>query len=318
MKRFDLPTALAELAVAQLGLLRRSDLEAYGFDDRAIRACLKDRLLRRVIHGVYAMSPMPQDGDALLLERTHALLLSNASIVASHASAVLLYGLPVFDVHDDRATGLWLNGAPGRATREVRIRRWRRPLPEDLPPELPRRVPLGLALVQHAMDSGVVAGLAAMDAALNRELVTRAEVGAALETSTGLKGCRRAEAALLRSDAGAESVGETRTRLVLNDLGYQLDTQFLVRAPSGSIIARADGRIIGTNVLVEFDGLMKYEGAAGRAELQREKHRENQIRALGWTVVRLTWADLASPERVRAKIDAAIRASVRSPLSPGA
>lgn len=85
------------------------------------------------------------------------------------------------------------------------------------------------------------------------------------------------------------SVGETRARLVLNDLGYQLSTQFLVRAPSGSVVARADGRIIGTNVLVEFDGLMKYEGAAGRAELQREKHRENQIRAL-----------------------------VRSPLSPGA
>ena len=49
---------------------------------------------------------------------------------------------------------------------------------------------------------------------------------------------------------------------------------------------------------VEFDGAVKYSGADGRQALVDEKHREDELRRLGYRVVRLTWRDLADPERV--------------------
>ncbi len=45
---------------------------------------------------------------------------------------------------------------------------------------------------------------------------------------------------------------------------------------------------------------MKHDGQGGRAALVREKHREDDLRSLGYRVVRLTWADLADPARVMA------------------
>lgn len=55
-------------------------------------------------------------------------------------------------------------------------------------------------------------------------------------------------------------------------------------------------------VVVEFDGMLKYENPA---DLAAEKLREDRLRALGYEVVRLTWADLADAEVVRAKVEAA-------------
>lgn len=48
-------------------------------------------------------------------------------------------------------------------------------------------------------------------------------------------------------------------------------------------------------------------------DLRAEKAREDRLREVGYEVVRLTWADLDHPERVRAKILAAFaRSAVRS------
>ena len=71
-----------------------------------------------------------------------------------------------------------------------------------------------------------------------------------------------------------------------------------------------DFAIVGTRVLVEFDGRSKY-GAVG--DLWAEKQREDRIRALGYEVVRLTWADLRDPDRVARLVAAAISRSGRDP-----
>jgi hypothetical protein len=47
---------------------------------------------------------------------------------------------------------------------------------------------------------------------------------------------------------------------------------------------------------------VKYAGADGREALVREKRREDALRALGFRVVRLTWADLRRPERILAML----------------
>ena len=52
---------------------------------------------------------------------------------------------------------------------------------------------------------------------------------------------------------------------------------------------RADFRIKGTRILVEFDGATKY-AVGDRATLFEEKRREDALRRVGWVVVRLVWA----------------------------
>ena len=58
--------------------------------------------------------------------------------------------------------------------------------------------------------------------------------------------------------------------------------------------------------MVEFDGAVKYDGAEGREALVAEKKREDRIRELGYQVVRLTWAELADPHRLLARIRSAL------------
>jgi very-short-patch-repair endonuclease len=80
-------------------------------------------------------------------------------------------------------------------------------------------------------------------------------------------------------------------------------------AVAGGRLFRADFRVVGTRVLVEFDGAVKYADGR-RATLFEEKRREDALRREGWVVVRLVWADLDDPERVRRLVlDAVARAA---------
>jgi very-short-patch-repair endonuclease len=64
---------------------------------------------------------------------------------------------------------------------------------------------------------------------------------------------------------------------------------------------RADFRIKGTRVLLEFDGKEKYADG-NQAVLFEEKRREDALRRAGWVVVRLVWSDLKDPALVRRRI----------------
>ena len=98
------------------------------------------------------------------------------------------------------------------------------------------------------------------------------------------------------TDAAAESPGESLTRLLLSGLGWPVRSQVRIHDEHG-LVGRVDF-LVGTNVIVEFDGMVKYEGAGGRTALAAEKRREDRLRAAGYQVVRIVWADLAHPERV--------------------
>ena len=116
-----------------------------------------------------------------------------------------------------------------------------------------------------------------------------------------------------QTDPASESVGETRARLLLVDLGHDVRSQVRIPDTTGAVFARVD-LLVGTWVVVEFDGLVKYEGAEGRAALAAEKAREDRLRAMGYEVVRLTWADLARPHRVQALVRSALeRVAAREP-----
>jgi hypothetical protein len=82
------------------------------------------------------------------------------------------------------------------------------------------------------------------------------------------------------------------------------------------LVGYADFGWLPLMVLGEFDGRYKYGDGAGSADvLWREKRREDRFRALGFEVVRWTWAELLDPARLIARLRAALaRAEARGAL----
>jgi hypothetical protein len=174
-------------------------------------------------------------------------------------------------------------------------------------------VPLPTALCQLVGGSGTVAAVCSMDDALHDSRCTPEQLGAAVAL---LPEHRRdaAERAIVLTDVACESVGETRTRLLLRDLGFSVVSQSSISTAQG-FVGRVDFLVDGV-VVVDFDGLVKYGGQDGRAALAAEKARESSIVDLGYQVVRLVWADLTKPAEVARRVrEARVRARNRSPAA---
>jgi hypothetical protein len=102
-------------------------------------------------------------------------------------------------------------------------------------------------------------------------------------------------------DAKAESVGESRTRLILQDFGLPHESQHVIRDEFG-FVARVDFLVDG--VVLEFDGKLKYQRSRDREDgpevdpgevVWLEKRREDRVRRLGHPFERVVWEELARP-----------------------
>ena len=119
-------------------------------------------------------------------------------------------------------------------------------------------------------------------------------------------------ASMLRfADGRRESVGESRCGVALAIAGIDVTPQVAIRDEHGDLVGRVDFLVTGTKVVVEFDGKVKY-ASGDRQVLWDEKRREDRLRALGYTVVRLTWADLERPGAVAAAVQRALAGAGRS------
>lgn len=132
----------------------------------------------------------------------------------------------------------------------------------------------------------------------------------------GRQGIAMAARAVRFGDGRAESVGESRLRVLLADLGLPAPIpQAEIRDAGGCLIARVDFLVDCWRLVIEFDGAVKY-GEGDSAALVAEKVREDRLRDLGYEVVRVTWSDLAQPAevimRIRRAIDRSRRTSVAS------
>jgi hypothetical protein len=156
-------------------------------------------------------------------------------------------------------------------------------------------------------DCSVVAG----DAALHRGLVTIDELLGEVAALSPHQGRARAFEAVVAMDEKCESVGESRTRLALLDLGFRPESQVVITDSAGRFIARVDFLVEG--VVVEFDGRVKYsrardceEGVADPGQVVwLEKRREDAIRRSGHPVERVIWRELDRPGQIGARVRAA-------------
>ncbi len=304
-----LDPALLALAADQHGLVTTRQMEGLGVNRLVISGWCGAGLLTRQLRGVYAVSSLlepaagPDAAEKLHLRRCRAALMAYPDAVLASVSAALAHGLPVWGC--DLARPVIRRPVDrGRGIVGVHVRR---PARASVDTAYGPAVPVATAVAELAIDHGIVPGVVSADAALHRGLVTVDDLDAHIADLT-IRWSSRPKAMARLADGRSESVGESRLRCILAFDGWELEPQVEVCDARGQVFARMDGVLKGTRVALEFDGRIKYaEGDA--SVLIAEKAREDRLRALGWIVVRVEWADLEHPVRLFAKIRRALAAT---------
>ncbi|MFC7489624.1 MULTISPECIES: type IV toxin-antitoxin system AbiEi family antitoxin domain-containing protein [unclassified Knoellia] len=297
---------LLDQARAQGGVLTTGQAGWHGVTPRGLTRLVNAGELVRVRKGAFVLAgawtaAKPVERLAL---RTRAVMAGRAGAVAAGECAVALHGLPLWGVPLERVL---LHGDVTRTRSRSGL---------TVIPQLSTvgavssetgvlAVTSAYAVVQLCTAHGHRAALIALDAALHSRRVVLSEVvRAAACLSLSGSDLWEVEQMVRLADPSCESVGESRTRLLLHDLGYAARSQVALSDAHG-FVARVDF-LVEDRVVVEFDGLMKYDGFEGRAALAAEKRREDRLRSMGFVVVRLVWSDLEHPERVAALMNRAV------------
>ncbi len=267
----DMDERLHALARAHHGVFTSATAMALDLDDKDLLRMRRAGEVVRVRRDAYVLADLwwTASPEARLALRTRAVLSGRPRDVASHQSALALHGLPLHGVPlgtvDAMADVTKVRLRSGLRT-HARDRKLQA-VSADGAPCVAVEVAVAQVLVRH----GLLAALVPLDAALHARWVSVTDVAAVLEGMSLTERMRHRGARLLAvGDPACESVGETRTRLALVDLGLDVRSQVEIRDRAGRFVARVD-LLVGERVVVEFDGAVKYAGAEGRAALVAEK-----------------------------------------------
>lgn len=303
-------------------LLRREAL-AHGVNDNELARLRRRGELRSLQRGAYVAA---EHHATLQLAQRHRLAIEATVAglrvpgIISHRSAAVLHGLPLWPAY--RGPVEITRAPPAWTGHSARLRIHVARLAEDeialidglLVTALPRTLlDLGRLL---SLDGAVVAA----DFALHSGSVTDAELSRCLARMRGIPGSRKAADLVSFADAGAASVGESRSRVALARLGLPRPVlQLEIRDQDGRRIAITDFGWPEEGVVGEFDGRVKYgrllrPGQQAGDAVFEEKRREDAIRDTGWEVARWTWGDLDDRGVIGARLDRArSRAARRAP-----
>jgi hypothetical protein len=236
--------------------------------------------------------------------------------VMSHDSAVYAWGLPVVLAKPDLVhitrPGVW----GSRTEHGVKHHLSMCPPATEIAGLLPV-TGLARTAMDLAREHGYECGAAAADRAM-RWGVLREDFDDVTDDMKSWPGVTQARKAAAVADPGADTPGETLTRLLLLELGIGIpETQFPVPVSNG--VAWCDLRV--GRHLIEFDGRRKYRSVADGGDAERspedvvwdEKVRERDVTAHGLGMSRVFWADClgraraATMERLRDEYDATVR-----------
>ncbi len=293
-------------------LVFRRDLVSGGFTDDELARLLRRGELSRLRRGAY-LTPAPALGPVerhrLLVQATVRSLRRPA--VVSHQSAAVLLGLPLWGmglarVHVTRRPPASSELGRYLRTHVARLRDDEVTSVDGVLVTDPVRTLLDLART-HPFEPAV----AAVDAALFRKKVPAELLTARLGDIAGTSGSRRAARAVAFADGRSESVGESRSRVLLHRLGLPPSTLQLRIPVSAAAPARVDFAWEDEQVVGEFDGRVKYgrllrPGQEPGDAVFQEKRREDAIRDESWGVVRWTWGELTPGDVVGARVRRAL------------
>lgn len=300
---------LVTMAMTQSGAFSSADATRVGVSSDELTTLIRHGEITRVRRGAYVLTDVystSQPSERYRLEVRAVLRTRSPDDRASHHSALALlgiatYGVParVITVESRRAgrqksqAGLVTHPWSGGDTWVAR----------DF-----TTVPPATACLQVAAKYGFQAGVCAVDSAVRQSLTTMPQLEAAIALFPPLRrGCLTS--VLASADGGSDSVGESRTRLICVDAGFEVRSQVTIQDAAG-FVGRVDLLIDGV-VILEFDGLVKYAGQDGREALAREKAREERLTRLGYEVVRIVWSDLDDPVALVRRIIRARQVALR-------
>jgi very-short-patch-repair endonuclease len=148
----------------------------------------------------------------------------------------------------------------------------------------PERTAVDLVRRRDRIDAVV-----ALDAMLNRRVVTMDALAARATEMAGRYGGAAFGRAVRLADAGAASPMETRLRLLIVDARLPCpETQVEIRDAQGRFLGRADLAYRERRVCLEYEGDHHRE----RGKFRRDIARVNAFQDAGWIVVRVTADDI--------------------------
>jgi hypothetical protein len=224
----------------------------------------------------------------------------------SHTSAALLLGLPFLRPRRQLIHVTKLKGPRTRIRAGVKHHQARCLVPltrvvGGFPVLSPARTALDIA-----REDGFAAGVAAIDA-VRHHGTSLEELDWLLRQMQHWPFVTTARRAAAFSRPNAESIGESLTRILIDelDLGLPIEVQFELRDATGR--ARCDLRV-GRHIF-EFDGAMKYRpperGGVASVDpdqvLMAEKHRQDWVCGFQLGMSRIVWDDLWGLRRERTK-----------------
>ena len=289
-------------------LLRREAVTG-GWSDDELGRLVRAGELARLRRGAYVDSILPADKGAvhrLLVRATMAGLRRPA--VVSHQSAAVLHGLPLWDVpldrvHVTRRPRAWNDTSAVLCCHVARLRDDEVMVVDGIEVTDPVRTALDLARsLPHE------AAVVAIDAALHIGALSHEVLRRRLFDIAGTPGSRSAARAVSAADGRSESVGESRSRVILHRWKLPPSAlQFEIRSAGGISLGRSDFAWEDWRLLGEFDGRIKYgrllrPGQEAGDVVFEEKRREDAIREEDWGMVRWTWSDLNRPDRLAARV----------------
>jgi hypothetical protein len=301
-------------------LITRRQALASGMSDRELQHRCQSGQWRRVRPGRYLDAPEPDltpaDRHVLLAVATCDAI--SGEPVLSHCSALVLHGIPTWSLPLDRVhlTHNRTNG--GRIHKQLVVHATHVEPDEitivnDLRVTTPPRTVLDIARVMD-FEQAVVIG----DSALRLGLTTTNELREHLERARQRRGARKAAHAIAFLDGRSESIGESLSRVAIHRGGLPApELQARVFTDAEVCVGRVDFLFAELGVIGEFDGASEQQSELHSARpleqaVIAEKNREDQLHALGWMVVRWTWADLNDPTRLARRVHSAAATAART------
>ncbi|MFL6121621.1 endonuclease domain-containing protein [Actinophytocola sp.] len=242
--------------------------------------------------------------DRQLELRTRAaaalLMAGDRAVLTSHTAAVL-FGCTAAD--SGRVHVLVPYDRPLRSTPDIAVHHGHYDETDVVTVDGLRVYALECVLTELLCRASRATALACMDQALalaapQARNEFRAEVAHRIGARRDSRGRRRAEVLLNLATGLSESPAESWLLLGLFDAGLPIPAQQVpVTDVDGHVLYRLDFAWEELRVALEYDGFAAHVGRG-----LRDAARENDLRRLGWTVIRATAADLKDPAELHAAI----------------
>jgi hypothetical protein len=288
---------LAAAGLSRTPFTRAEALRA-GVTSHELRLLIDEGALRLSVRGVYVPAPLP---DSLEGRVQSLVKVAAAHVIIVDRTAAWLWGVSAFTLAEESGF-VPIDAYSLRGRNRVRrpgVRGGARDLrPSDwvetggVRVTSPVRTALDLACSLGRLDA-----VAAVDALMRAQGLTRADLYAQLPRFRGRRGVIQAREVVSLVDPRSESQGESFTRVVIIDEGFPVPSlQVWVHDEQGRPLFRLDHAYERLKIAVEYDGEQHHTFPEDQ---ERDARRRAWLRAHGWIVIVVTKSELAVHSRIR-------------------